>query len=49
MAKACLRAYEQILAAGTSKHLLPHMQTRQELYTVLQYERYEQEMDDAVK
>ena len=49
MAKACLTAYEQILTAGTSKHLLPEMQTRQELYTVLDYARYEQEMDDAAK
>jgi len=38
--KAVENALDQILKDGTQEHVVPRMQTRQELYDLLQYERY---------
>lgn len=42
MSKAALDVYQTILNTGTQESVLAHMQTRQELYDVLNYEQYEQ-------
>lgn len=38
--KAVENALDQILAEGTQENVVPRMQTRKELYELLQYERY---------
>lgn len=45
MSKAALAVYETILKAGTQKSLLDSMQTREELYDVLDYHAYESRLD----
>ncbi|MCE3043860.1 methylisocitrate lyase [Legionella sp. 16cNR16C] len=45
MSKAALQMYETILNQGTQSSLLDSMQTREELYDVLGYHRYEQILD----
>lgn len=40
-AKAIENLYKELAAEGTQKHQLANMQTRQELYEVLQYDAYE--------
>jgi len=45
MSKAALSVYETILKAGTQKSLLDSMQTRDELYAVLDYHAYESRLD----
>lgn len=45
MSKAAETAYHEIAAKGTTKDLIPSMQTREELYRALDYARYECEMD----
>jgi methylisocitrate lyase len=45
MSKAALTIYETILNAGTQKSLLDSMQTRDELYDVLDYHAYESRLD----
>ena len=39
--KACERALEVLAAGSTQEVLLPHMQSRQELYDLLDYTGYE--------
>lgn len=39
-------AYQTIRTAGTQEALLPQMQTREELYEVLNYYQYEQKLDE---
>ena len=46
MSAAALRVYEAIREEGTQAGLLGQMQTREELYEVLGYHRYEQKLDD---
>ena len=46
MSAAALRVYEAIREEGTQAGLLEQMQTREELYEVLGYHRYEQKLDD---
>ena len=41
MAKAAVEAYQTILHSGSQETLLTSMQTRQELYDILNYEAYE--------
>jgi methylisocitrate lyase len=45
MSKAALRVYETILQSGTQRSLLDSMQTREELYEVLDYHAYEKRLD----
>lgn len=45
MNQAALKVYEAILQQGTQQSVLPLMQTREELYGYLHYERYEKELD----
>lgn len=46
MSAAALRVYDTIRAEGTQASLLPEMQTRDELYEVLNYHAYEQKLDE---
>ena len=46
MNKAALRAYEQLRKAGTQKALIADMQTREELYDILDYHSYEEKLDE---
>lgn len=49
MNAAALAVYTAIRSAGTQASVLPTMQTRQELYRVLDYERYEAEIDRLLR
>ena len=49
MSAAALNVYRTIRADGTQKKLLPTMQTRAELYECLNYQAYEQKMDELFK
>lgn len=46
MSKAALNVYETIQREGTQSSLIPQMQTREELYKVLDYHSYEQKLDE---
>lgn len=46
MSKAALAVYHAVLTGGTQAAVLPIMQTRAELYEHLDYERYEQKLDE---
>jgi methylisocitrate lyase len=46
MSKAALAVYETILRKGTQQSLLDSMQTREELYAVLDYHAYERKLDE---
>ena len=46
MNKAALKAYETLRKQGTQKSLLPEMQTREELYDVIDYHSYEKKLDE---
>jgi methylisocitrate lyase len=41
-----LQTYHTIRKKGTQKSLLPNMQTRDELYEILNYYAYEQKLDE---
>ncbi|MFA6916944.1 MAG: methylisocitrate lyase [Parachlamydiales bacterium] len=45
MSFAAQNAYELLKNQGSTKELLPQMQNRAELYSVLNYEKYEKQMD----
>ena len=45
MSKAAIRVYQSILEQGTQKSELDSMQTREALYTVLDYHKYESQLD----
>lgn len=45
MSAAALRAYESIRRDGTQRSVLDSMQSRSELYEVLGYHAYEQQLD----
>ena len=45
MNKAALQVYQTILQSGTQRSLLDSMQTRDELYSVLDYHAYERRLD----
>jgi len=45
-AKAQVLVYEAIRREGTQKSVVPHMQTRAELYEVLGYHEYERKLDE---
>jgi methylisocitrate lyase len=46
MSAAALRVYQTIRQEGTQERLLPEMQTRVELYDILDYFAYEQKLDE---
>lgn len=46
MNQVALKVYEAILQQGTQQSVLPLMQTREELYQFLQYETYENALDE---
>ncbi|HJR70912.1 MAG TPA: methylisocitrate lyase [Gammaproteobacteria bacterium] len=46
IAKAALATYEAIRVHGTQKAVLDSMQTREELYSVLDYHAYERKLDE---
>ncbi len=46
MNKAALKAYETVRKSGTQKAMLPEMQTREELYDVINYHSYEKKLDE---
>lgn len=43
--KAALTVYQSILQNGTQQKVLGLMQTRQELYQFLDYQKYEEQLD----
>ncbi len=45
MNAAALNVYETILTTGTQKELIPQMQSREDLYTYLDYHAYEDKLD----
>ncbi|MGH8148838.1 MAG: methylisocitrate lyase [Steroidobacteraceae bacterium] len=46
MSRAALAVYEAIRRDGTQKAVVPQMQTREELYEVLDYHAYEDKLDE---
>jgi methylisocitrate lyase len=46
MNKAALKVYENLRKAGTQKGVLADMQTREELYDILNYHSYEKKLDE---
>jgi methylisocitrate lyase len=46
MNKAALRAYNEIRSRGTQKGLIADMQTREELYEIINYHSYEKKLDE---
>ncbi len=46
MSRAALRVYETIRRDGTQRAVLDAMQTRDELYAVLDYHAYERKLDE---
>jgi methylisocitrate lyase len=49
MNQAALRVYESLRRDGTQKKLLGSMQTREELYAILDYHSYEQKLDELYR
>ncbi|HKU47623.1 MAG TPA: isocitrate lyase/phosphoenolpyruvate mutase family protein, partial [Burkholderiales bacterium] len=46
MNKAAMLVFEEIKRRGTQKSLLPEMQTREEMYQVIDYHSYEKKLDE---
>ena len=46
MSAAAASVYRAIRQEGTQKHVVPAMQTRDELYDVLRYRQYERKLDE---
>ena len=49
MSLAALKVYQTLRKRGTQKELLTQMQTRVDLYEILNYEAFEKKMDETVK
>jgi len=49
MSQAALTVYQTLRQEGTQQAVLPIMQTREELYRVLNYHQYEQKLDNLFK
>lgn len=49
MNKAALKAYETVRKQGTQKSLIPEMQTREELYEIINYHAYEKKLDELFR
>jgi methylisocitrate lyase len=46
MSKAALDVYRAVRRDGTQKAVVPAMQTREELYEMLDYHSYEKKLDE---
>jgi methylisocitrate lyase len=46
MNKAALKAYEEVRKKGTQKGMIGEMQTREELYGIIDYHSYEKKLDE---
>jgi methylisocitrate lyase len=46
MNKAALKAYEEVRKKGTQKGMIGEMQTREELYEIINYHSYEKKLDE---
>jgi len=46
MNAAALNVYQHIRSDGTQRNVLPTMQTREELYDLLDYHAYERKLDE---
>jgi len=46
MNKAALKAYEEVRKKGTQKGMIGEMQTREELYDIINYHSYEKKLDE---
>jgi methylisocitrate lyase len=46
MNKAALRVFEEIKQQGTQKGVIGEMQTREEMYQVIDYHSYEKKLDE---
>jgi methylisocitrate lyase len=46
MNKAALKVYETLRKAGTQNNVIGDMQTREELYDILNYHSYEKKLDE---
>jgi len=46
MNKAALKAYEEVRKKGTQKGIIGEMQTREELYDIINYHSYEKKLDE---
>ena len=46
MNKAAFKVYDTVRKSGTQQSLLPEMQTREELYDVINYHSYEKKLDE---
>ncbi|WP_298624031.1 methylisocitrate lyase [uncultured Legionella sp.] len=49
MSQAALTTYETIIQQGTQQSILDTMQTREELYNILGYHKYEQKLDQLME
>lgn len=49
MSKAALNTYQTIVQQGTQQSLLEQMQSREELYEILGYHKYEQKLDQLME
>jgi len=49
MNKAALKVYEGLRSSGTQKQLLPDMQTREELYEIINYHSFEKKLDELFR
>lgn len=49
MSQAALNTYKAIIQEGTQQSMLDKMQTRNELYEVLEYHKYEQKLDQLME
>lgn len=49
MSQAALTSYETIIQQGTQQSILGRMQTREELYQILGYHKYEQKLDQLME
>jgi methylisocitrate lyase len=48
MSQAALTTYKEIIAVGSQQALIPMMQTREQLYEVLGYHNYEEQLDQLM-
>lgn len=49
MSHAAMTVYESIAREGTQQSVVPTMHTRQQVYDILGYDKYEKEMDELFK
>lgn len=49
MSLAAMNVYETILKEGSQQSAIPTMHTRQQVYDILDYDKYEKQMDELFK